>query len=72
MALSGTKVILHEKPKERQTWDPHSTDGRYLGPALEHYCCYRVFTNKTKAEQDSDTVDFFLNTLQYHIGVQLM
>jgi hypothetical protein len=59
MAPPGTKVIIHEKPEQCQSWDPHGTDGWYLGPALEHYRCYRVFTNKTRAERISDTVDFF-------------
>lgn len=59
MAPPGTKIILHEKPNERKSWDPHGTNGWYLGPALEHYRCYRVFANKTKAERTSDTVEFF-------------
>ncbi len=59
MAPPGTKVIVHEKSGQRLTWDPHGTEGWYLGPALEHYRCYRVFTNKTKAEQTIDTVEFF-------------
>jgi hypothetical protein len=59
MAPPGTKIILHEKPAQRKSWDPHGTEGWYLGPALEHCRCYRVFTNKTKAERNSDTVEFF-------------
>jgi hypothetical protein len=37
MAPPGTKIILHEKPNKQKTWDPHGTNGWYLGPALEHY-----------------------------------
>jgi hypothetical protein len=49
MAPPGTKIIVHEKPKQRRrTWDPHGVDGWYLGPATEHYRCYRVFINKTR------------------------
>jgi hypothetical protein len=59
MAPPGTKVILHEKPQQRKSWDPHGAEGWYLGPALEHYRCYRVFVNKTKPEQVSDAVEFF-------------
>jgi hypothetical protein len=59
MAPPGTKVIIHEKPQQRKTWDPHGTKGWYLGPAMEHYRCHRVFTNKTKAERITDTVEFF-------------
>jgi hypothetical protein len=37
MAPPGTKVVIHEKPQQRRLWDPHRTDGWYLGPTLEHY-----------------------------------
>jgi hypothetical protein len=37
MAPPGRKVIIHEKPQQRKTWDPHGTEGWYLGPAMEHY-----------------------------------
>jgi hypothetical protein len=37
LAPPGTKVIIHEKPQQRKTWDPHGTEGWYLGPAMEHY-----------------------------------
>jgi hypothetical protein len=59
LAPPGTKVIIHEKPQQRKTWDPHGTEGWYLGPAMEHCRCHRVFTNKTKAERITDTVEFF-------------
>jgi hypothetical protein len=59
LAPPGTKVIIHEKPQQPKTWDPHGTEGWYLGPAMEHYRCHRVFTNKTKAERITDTVKFF-------------
>jgi hypothetical protein len=50
LAPPGTKVIIHEKPQQRGSWDPHSVDGWYLGPVMEHYPCHRVFTTKTHAE----------------------
>lgn len=59
LAPPGTKVLIHEKTDQRRTWDPHATEGWYIGPATEHYRCYRVFTNKTKGERISDTVEFF-------------
>ena len=54
-----TKVVLHEKPSQRLSWDPHGTEGWYLGPALEYYRCYHVFVNKSKAERVTDTIEFF-------------
>jgi hypothetical protein len=38
--------------------DPHGLDGYYLGPALDHYCCYQVHITKTKGTQIVDTVEF--------------
>ena len=55
----GIKCQIHEKPKQRASWDPHSADGFYLGPALEHYRCHKVFVNKTNKQRISDTVAFF-------------
>ena len=55
----GCKVIIHEKPAQRKSWDPHGIDGWYLGPAMEHYRCYRLYATSTKAERISDTVQFF-------------
>jgi hypothetical protein len=41
MAPPGTKVILHKKPKQRKSWDPHGTEGwSKVGPALEHCWLY--------------------------------
>ena len=59
MAPPGTKVNIHEKPIQRRSWDPHGVEGWYLGPAMEHYCRYSVFTNATQAGRTSDTVEFF-------------
>jgi hypothetical protein len=37
MAPRGARIIAHEKPKQRSSWDPHGVDGWYLGPAPDHY-----------------------------------
>ena len=34
-------------------------DGWYLGPALNHYQCYRVWVPRTHAERIVDTISFF-------------
>jgi hypothetical protein len=59
LAPSGTRIIAHEKPDQRASWDPHGLDGYYLGPALEHYRCYQVHITKTKGTRIVDTVEFF-------------
>jgi hypothetical protein len=59
MAPPGTHIIAHEKPKQRVSWDPHGVDGCYLRPTTDHYHCYRVHINKTKADIIVDTLEFF-------------
>jgi hypothetical protein len=36
-ALPGCKIIAHEKPGKRRTWDTHGQHGYLLGPAMHHY-----------------------------------
>jgi hypothetical protein len=59
MAPPGTRVIAHKKPQQRASLDPHGVDGWYLGPAPDHYRCYRVNINKTNVDRIVDTVEFF-------------
>jgi hypothetical protein len=59
VAPPGARIIAHEKPDQRASWDPHGVDGYYLGPALDHYRCYQVHITKTKGTRIDDTVDFF-------------
>jgi hypothetical protein len=59
LAPPGCKVLIHEKPSQRASWAPHGVTGWYLGPATEHYRCYRCYVSKTQAERISDTVEFF-------------
>lgn len=56
IAPIGVKIIIHEKPAQRQSWAPHGVEGWYLGPALRHYRCYRVLAARTMAERVTDTV----------------
>ena len=63
LAPPGTRVIIHEKPTIRQTWAPHGTDGWYVGPALHHYQCYRIWVPPTHAERIVDTISFFPKTV---------
>jgi hypothetical protein len=59
MAPPGTRMIAHEKPKQRASWNPHGVDGWYIGPAPDHYRCYRVHIKKTKSDRIFVTVEFF-------------
>ena len=64
LAPPGTRVIVHEKPTQWRTWAPHGIDGWYIGPALDHYQCYRVWIPSTHAERIADTLQFFPTILR--------
>ena len=59
IAPPGTRVIVHENAAQRGTYGPHGTDGWYLGPAMDHYRCYRCYVTATGGERTSETVEFF-------------
>jgi hypothetical protein len=48
--------VVQEKPHLRPSWGAHGKDGFYLGPVLQHYCCWHIFVTDTKAERMSDKV----------------
>jgi hypothetical protein len=58
LAPPGTRVVVHEKPTQRGSWDTRGIDGWYLGSAPQHYRCYRVYISKNASERHSDTVSF--------------
>jgi len=58
LAPIGIKVIIHEKPGQKKTWDPHGALGWYLGMAPHHYRCWRIYVTKKASERIGDTVEF--------------
>ena len=58
LAPPGTKVVSHNKPATRASWDMHGSEGWYVGPALRHYRCVTCFMPETRREIVSDTVTF--------------
>jgi hypothetical protein len=44
----GTLVLVHDKPETRETWAPHAVEAWYIGPAMDHYCCFTVYIIETK------------------------
>ena len=64
LAIPGTKVIVHEKPSQRQSWGNRGVDGWYLGPAMEHYRCWNCYITETGAERSADVVEFFPHELK--------
>jgi hypothetical protein len=51
-------AVAHVKPKARRTWAPHGEDAWYVGPAPDHYRCYRVWMVATNRTRVVDTVEF--------------
>ena len=56
LAPPGIRVLAHDLPSQRKSWAPHASEGFYLGPALNHYRCYRVWNVRTQSERVSETV----------------
>jgi hypothetical protein len=54
----GCRVIIHKKVGARYTWDFRGKDGWGVGVSTENYRCQRVVEKATKAENNSDTVEF--------------
>ena len=74
LAPPSAKVISHLKPSQRKSWGVHGIEGWYIGPAREHYKCYRIYNPKKRAEYVSDTVRFITedNSIQFPTQQQLI
>ena len=59
LAPPGTRVIVHNAPSVRKTWDTHGVDGWYIDGSTKHYRCHKCYIPKTRAERIARTVEFF-------------
>jgi hypothetical protein len=59
LAPCGTRVVTFDSPSTRSSWAVHGVKGFYLGPALQHYRCFRVYASTTQAERITDTLQWF-------------
>jgi hypothetical protein len=59
IAPPGIRVIVHVKPDQRGTWDPHGIDAWYTGYTTEHYRSFKVWTVATNTERITDTLAWF-------------
>ena len=59
LAPAGTKVLVHEKSRQRASWANHGVEGWYIGPSMDHYRCVKCFLPSTGGIRDADTVQFF-------------
>ncbi len=54
----GCRVLIHNKPATRKSWDYRAREGFNVGVSLEHYRCSKVVDAESKHIQISDTVEF--------------
>ena len=47
IAPAGMKIIIHDKPKERGSWQDRGTTGWYIGMALNHFRCHTCYVPQT-------------------------
>ena len=59
MAPAGTKAIIYNSADTRGSWDQRGEDGWYVGPAQEHYRCYRAINKKTRSAVTTDTIELY-------------
>ena len=55
----GKKLVAFEPLDKRNSWATHGTLGWYIGPALHHYRCWKIYVTKTASTRVCDTVKFF-------------
>lgn len=56
MSIFGMRVVAYENSQQRPSWGAHGKDGFYLGPALQHYRCWRIHITETNSTRISDTI----------------
>ena len=59
IAPLGTKVLVHDTPENRGTWQVHGSSGFYIGRALLHYRCHNVWMTDTRALRVSNCLAWF-------------
>ena len=59
LAPPGTKALVFEPHSTRRSWAPHAKDAWFVGPALQHYQCFRFFIPATKGFTTAQTANFF-------------
>jgi hypothetical protein len=56
IAPLGTKVVVHNKPNDRESWGVHGEKAFYVGRAVLHYRCFTVWVVRTRMVRISDTL----------------
>ncbi|MGL5936265.1 MAG: hypothetical protein ACRCZI_11665, partial [Cetobacterium sp.] len=59
LAPPGVRVLAHARAGERDTWATHAFEAWYVGPATEHYRCFRVWATKSRKTRIVNQVLWF-------------
>jgi hypothetical protein len=60
LGIPGTKAVIFESVSQRpSSFADHGKEGWYIGPCMHKYRNYRVHVTATRAERESNRVDFF-------------
>ncbi len=59
IAPLGMKVLVHNTPENRGSWEVHGSPGFYIGRALYHYRCHNVWMKDTRAIRVSNCLAWF-------------
>ena len=65
LAPPGTKVVIHNKPESRASWDLNGQEGWYIGRSPQHYRCVKCFIPRTRTEVNTDTVVFIPQKIEF-------
>eukprot|EP00957_Ditylum_brightwellii_P052556 3985313-Ditylum_brightwellii.AAC.1 len=58
MAPLGIGVSVHMKPDRQSSWGYHALQVWYVGPAMQHYRCYKEIMKSSEAKCITDTIEF--------------
>ena len=63
ISIAGSKVLVHDRPMDRGSWDDRGTEGYFINRAPDHYRNYKCYIPTTNAIRISNTVEFFPNCI---------
>ena len=58
-APPGTKATVFNPPEIRDSWEPRALDAWYVGPAYDHYRCWKFFIRSTGGYRISGQANFY-------------
>jgi len=56
--VPGVRTVALTPADKRESWGPHGVDSFYLGPAPDHYRCYRVLIPSTNDIRITDSLSW--------------